>query len=57
MLRMSMGIMNGERRPGPLLRRMVLLGGGVQAADARAEEHAHLVAVHLVQVHPESSRA
>ena len=52
MFRMSMGIMNGESRPGPLFCRRIWCWsvGGVQAADARPKERPHLVPVHLVQV-------
>ena len=51
MFRMSIGIMNGESRPGPLLQEnLVLVRGGAQAADARPNEHPRLVPVNLVQV-------
>ena len=53
MLEMSMGIMNGESRPGPLREiNLVLFLDRVQAADAGADEHADFVPVDLLQVEP-----
>ena len=55
---MSMGIMKGESRSGPALEQdPVLLRGGVQSADAGADEHPDLVAVNLVQIQARISRA
>ena len=59
MLRMSMGIMKGERRLAPVFveENFVLRLGGVEAADAGAEEHPHPVAVNLVHVQARVRRA
>ena len=50
---MSMGIMNGDSRPGPRSSRiLMLLGGGLQAADAGADEDADFVPVDFVEIQP-----
>ncbi len=52
MFEISIGIMNGEIRPGPRsIRHRVLFVRRVQSADARADEHADFIAVHLFQIH------
>ena len=51
MLLMSIGIMNGESRPGPRSSKiLMLLGGRGQAADAGADDDADFVAVFLVEI-------
>ncbi len=51
MFEMSMGIMKGESRSGPAFEQdLALLGDGLQAADAGADEHADFVAVDPVKV-------
>ena len=59
MFEMSIGIMNGESRLGPAFEQdLVLLFGGMQSADAGADEDADFVAIHLVpDPSPESSSA
>ena len=49
--RMSIGIMNGESRPGPRSSRILCCSlGRLQAADAGADEHADFIAIDFVQI-------